>query len=262
MLKKLGFGIAIVSIFALQSCTMDTENTYFKNSATSMQTNLSIDKSSSGMMGMLGGENPVKKISGLENISEDWKSLYDIQKNGKLVLNDNDAKPLKKMFLKLNKSNDQVNGLSVKYDKLLPEEIVSLFASKKELNKIPMQDIAKWDGKKLEIDTEKFNIGESISELQKKEAENAKKVPQTKQDSIEAYGNKMLSGMVGMMKIFDLNYTNTLKFQSPIKSIEGKHDFVEKVDDHTIKIKMKTDDLWDSNKTLTNKDKKIVIYTK
>ena len=51
------------------------------------------------------------------------------------------------MFLKLNKSNDQVNGLSVKYDKLLPEEIVSLFASKKELNKIPMQDIAKWDGK-------------------------------------------------------------------------------------------------------------------
>lgn len=260
MIKKFGLWASAISIIILQSCSVNTETTYYKDTATSMQSNVLIDNSMFAMLNMMGNSSDASKaITGenLDELSTDWQSIYDIQKNEKIVLNDKDAQALKKMYIKLNKDKGEISGISLKYDKLLPAEIAAIFASKKELRRIPLQDIAKWDGNRLEIDTEKFNSTEFLKDLQIDDTEK----PETKSDSVEAYGKQMASAAIGMMKMMKLNYSNTLKFQKNIKSIEGKHDFVEQLDKNTIKINVKTADLWDEGKHLKNKDKKIIITT-
>lgn len=264
MTKKFGLWFAAFLALLLQSCSVNTETTYYKDSATSMESNVLMDRSTLGLLSMMGdASNAVKKTAGedYKNLTTEWKSLYDIQKTGKVVVNPDSAKVLKKVFMKLNKSNGELLGVSVKYDKLMPQEVMSLFAQNSHLKKMPLQDFAKWNGNKLTIDTEKFNVAEALQEIQKVKPDAKSEKPKTKQDSIEAYGRQMASGMVGMMKMVNVNITNTLKFQKPIKSIEGKHDFVEQVDKNTVKINVRTADLWDEGKKLKNKDKQIIITT-
>ena len=71
----------------------------------------------------------------------------------------------------------------------------------------------------------------------------------------------MAKGMFGMMKMFNINLNSTLKFQKPIKSIVGKHDFVKQIDSKTIQINVRTNDLLDNGKALTYKDKRIIVTT-
>jgi hypothetical protein len=71
----------------------------------------------------------------------------------------------------------------------------------------------------------------------------------------------MAQSVMGMMKMFPVNFSNTIKFQKPIKSIVGKHDFVKQIDKKTIQINVRSDELLDDKKKLTDKDQKIIITT-
>jgi len=143
----------------------------------------------------------------------------------------------------------------------LPGEVAMLLAQNKQLKRIPLQDAAKWNGNQLVIDTEKFNATEFLNEIGKNTPGPEAKSPKTKSDSLEVYGRQMAQGMAGMMKLFNMNLTNTIKFQKPIKTIVGKHDFVKQIDNKTIQINVRTNDLLDNGKALTHKDKKIVVTT-
>lgn len=257
MTKHIKLLWAVVLFMIFQSCSINTETTYYKDAATSMQSNILMDKSVMGMMSMMGTDS--KKLSDLDKLPTDWTSLYKVQKHGKVTLNEDSAKVLKKVYMKVDKDKNEIVGLSLKYDKLMPSEITQLLASDKRLKKIPLQDIAVWDGKSLIINTEKFNSDGILKMLEEKASEE-KTVPKTKSDSIEVYGKQMASGMAGMLRMFNLTFTNTLKFQKPIKSIEGKHDFVKQVDNKTVEIIVRSNDLVDG-KNLVNKDKKVVITT-
>lgn len=259
MIKKIGLWLALAGVSFLTSCSVNTETTYFKDSATSMESNVLMDK---GMLDLMTMSNSSGKqdLPDMSKLTTDWKSLYDIQKDGLITLNQDSAKVLKKMFMKVNKQDGEILGLSVKYDKLQPSEIMSLLAQSKQLKSLPLQNFAKWDGHALTIDTEKFNVGEFINQINKSEGKPISP-PKTKSDSIEAYGKNMISGMVGIMRMFDINFTNTLKFQKPIKTISGKHDFVKQIDSKTIQISVRSRDLLDDGKKLTHKDKKMVIVT-
>ncbi len=263
MIKKTILWLA-GAIFVLQSCSVKSESTYYPDTATSMESNILMDKTMLGMMNMMSGAGTetTKNQAGLRNLTTAWKSLYDIQKDQKITLNKDSAQVLKKMYLKLNMDNGEIMGLSLKYDKLLPKELKTLLSQSKQLKKIPLQDFGSWDGKSLTIDTEKFNSVEFLQEITKnadKPANDA--APKTKSDSMAAYGKQMASGMVGMLRMVNMNFTNTLKFQKPIKTITGKHDFVKQLDAKTIQINVRSADLLDSGKSLTNKDKKIVVTT-
>lgn len=227
-----------------------------------MQSNIVMDKAMLGVMNMM-GNNPADaaKKTDLGKLTTDWKSLYDIQKDGLINLNQDSVKVLKKMFMKLNKENGEVLGLSVKYDKLLPNEIAQLFSQRKQLRNIPLQDAAKWNGKTLTIDTEKFNMGNFMGQIDKINEPQPNSAPKTKSDSITAYGKQMANGMIGMMKMFNMNISSTMKFQNPIKKITGHHDFVKQLDKNTVQINVRTKDLMDSDKKLKNKDSKIIIET-
>ncbi|MGZ5273238.1 MAG: hypothetical protein ACXWCA_02865 [Kaistella sp.] len=253
--------LLITALFLLLSCSVNTETTYYKDAATSMESHILADKSMLGMLSMMNTESPVKKVPQLSNLSTEWKSLYDIQKDGKITLNKDSAKVLQKMFMKLNKEQGEIFGLSLKYDKVLPGEVAMLLSQSKQLKRIPLQNAAQWNGKQLIIDTEKFNSTEFLNEIGKNNPSYDDSKPKTKSDSLEVYGKQMAKGMVGMMKMFNMNFTSTMKFQKPIKSITGKHDFVKQIDPKTIQINVRSNDLLDEGKSLTNKDKKIIIVT-
>lgn len=259
------FKIAILgcTFMALQACSLSSETTYYKDSASSMEANILMDESALGMLNMMGGQQKqIANSKTFQNLTTDWKSLYDLQKNEKITLNQDSAKVLKKLFLKLNKEEGQVYGLSMKYDKLLPTEIASLLSQSKQLKSLPLQNVATWNGKTLIINTEKFNAAETLTEIAEATPENKNSVPKTKSDSVEIYGRQMAQGMLGMMKMFNMNLNSTIKFQEPIATITGKHDFVKQIDDRTIQINVRTKDLMDENKSLTHKDKQIIITTK
>src|SRR5690606_40422086 len=143
----------------------------------------------------------------------------------------------------------------------VPSEIASLFAQNKQLKNLPLQNVAKWDGKTLTIDTDKFNTTEFLSEMSKNSKDGAIAQPKTKSDSVEVYGRQMAQGLLGMMKMFNMNFTSTMKFQKPITSVTGQHDFVKQIDNKTIQINVRTKELLDDGKTLTHKDKTVVVTT-
>ena len=87
------------------------------------------------------------------------------------------------------------------------------------------------------------------------------KNPTTKSDSLEVYGKQMAEGVLGMMKMFPVNFSSTIKFQKPIKSIVGKHDHIKQIDKKTIQINLRSNDLMDEKTALKNKDQKIIITT-
>lgn len=251
-----------VLLWIVQSCSVNTETTYYKDSATSMQSNILMDKAMLGMMNMMGNSPAdAAKKTDLGKLTTEWKSLYDIQKDGLVKLNEDSVKVLKKLYMKLNKENGEVLGLSVKYDKLLPNEITQLFSQSKQLRNIPLQDAAQWNGKTLTIDTGKFNMGDFMGEIDKINEPQPTSAPKTKSDSITAYGKQMASGMIGMLKMVNMNISSTMKFQKPIKTISGRHDYVKQLDKNTVQINVRTKDLMDSDKKLKNKDSKIIIET-
>ena len=262
MVNQMRIWVSAFAFAVLNSCSVNSETTYYKDSATSMESNILVDQSMLGMMSMMGeNKDLIENSKELRTLSTEWKSLYDIQKNGKITLNKDSAKVLQKLFLKINKDQGQVYGLSLKYDKLLPGEIASLLSQSKQLKNLPLQNVASWNGKVLTIDTEKFNSTEFLNEIAKNTPDSENTKPKTKSDSLEVYGKQMAKGMVGMMKMFNMNLNTTMKFQKPIKSIVGKHDFVKQIDNKTIQINVRTNDLLDNGKALTFKDKKIIVTT-
>lgn len=261
MIKKYGIWL-IAAIITLQSCSVNTETTYYSDSATSMESNILMDQSVLGMMNMMGNSaGTLKDSKELANLTTDWKSLYDIQKDEKITVNQDSAKVLKKMFIKLNKDKDELYGLSLKYDKLLPKEITSLLSQNKQLKNLPLQNVGTWNGKTLTIDTDKFNNTEFLAEMAKENPNSKTATLKSKSDSLEVYGKQMAQGMIGMMKMFNVNYSSTIKFQKPIKTIVGKHDFVKQIDNKTLQISLRSSDLLDNGQSLTNKDKKLIITT-
>ena len=64
-----------------------------------------------------------------------------------------------------------------------------------------------------------------------------------------------------MMKMMRMKFNNQIKFETKIKSIKGKHDWIKQIDDYTIDMSFSFDDLFDENITLKNADSKIEIIT-
>lgn len=258
-MKKISLWVSALLLIVLQSCSVNTETTYYNDSASSMESNILIDKGMLSMMNMM--NNGSDKAPNFSNLSTDWKSLYDLQKDGLITLNKDSVKVLHKMFLKLNKDKGEIYGVSLKYDKLLPAEVTTLLSQSKELQRMPLQNIATWNGKTLTIDTDKFNSVQFLNKMENVADNKESATPATKSDSIAAYGQKMAENMVGMMKMFPVNFSNKIKFQKPIKSIVGKHDFVKQIDKKTIQINLRSNDLLDEKNALKDKDKKIIITT-
>lgn len=250
-MKKLLF-LFVISLFALQSCSINSETIYHADSASTMVTDIDMKDAMVMMKSMMPDSlNKNKKGLGeLEKIPKNWTSLYELEaKEGKKKSSNPDSvKIMKKIFVKSNFENDEIAGFSLKTDHFTKADYTAAQnLSKKQQLPIGELTINQWDGKKLTINTEKFDI-KSVKEIL------ADKLP-----SDEGAGNapemlKMMFKQIGM----------TLKFDKKIKSISGKHDWITKNDDYSVRINYDLNYLFsdeNSLKPLVNSDKQIIITT-
>lgn len=230
----------------LQSCSVNSEIVYHKDASSTSVTDIDTREFISEMMAMTPDSLKQKEFGEMDRLPTTWTSMYDLaKKEGKLKTENPDStRIMKKIFMKSTKEDNKLEGFSFKMEHFVPEDY-QVLKSFTKTEKIPLyQNIYnKWDGKTLTIDTENFNlksIEESIrSKTSKEEAEK----------------------IAGMMVMFFKKIGTTLKFEKPIQSISGKHDWLKQTDDHSIRIEYDLKAIYDKDLKLKNVDKNIIIVT-
>ncbi len=230
----------------LQSCSVNSEIVYHKDAASTSVTDIDTKEFMTEMMAMTPDSLKQKEFGEVDKLPTTWTSMYDLaKKEGKLKTENPDSiRIMRKIFMKSTKEDNKLAGFSFKMEHFAPEDYQALKNfTKKE--KIPLdQNIYNnWDGKTLTIDTENFNL---------KSIEEAIRSKSSKEETEK---------MAGMMIMFFKNIGTTLKFENPIKSMTGKHDWVKQIDDHSIRIEYDLKAIYDKDTKLKNEDKKIIIVT-
>lgn len=238
--------LLLISLFILQSCSINSEIVYHKDAASSSVTDIDTREFMAEMMAMTPDSLKQKEFGEMDRLPTTWTSMYDLaKKEGKLKTENPDSiRIMKKVFMKSTKEDNKLAGFSFKMEHFTPQDYLVLKSFTKT-EKIPLdQNIYNsWDGKTLTIDTENFNL-RSIEEAVK-----------TKSSKEEA------EKVAGMMVMFFKKIGTTLKFENKIQSISGKHDWVKQIDDHSIRIDYDLKAIYDNDTKLKNADKKIIIVT-
>jgi len=230
----------------LQSCSVNSEIVYHKDAASTSVTDIDTKEFMAEMMAMTPDSLKQKEFGEVDKLPTTWTSMYDLaKKEGKLKTENPDSiKIMKKIFMKSTKENNTLAGVSFKMDHFSPEDYLILKNFTKT-EKLPLdQNIYNnWDGKTLTINTDNFNL---------KSIEEAIRSKSSKEETEK---------MAGMMMMFFKKIGTTLKFENPIKSMTGKHDWVKQIDDHSIRIEYDLKSIYDKDSKLKNEDKKIIIVT-
>lgn len=238
----------LISLFTLQSCSINTEVVYHKDSATSMITDVDTREFMAEMQAMTPDSLKQDKFKELDRFPTVWTSMYDLlKKEGKLKTENQDTiRIIKKIFVKSTKEDNKSApiGFSFKLDHITPNdyEVVKNF-NKDEKLPFDQNILNIWDGKTLTINTDFFNV-KNIEEVLKSQG--------SKEETEK---------MDGMMMMFLKNIGTTLKFETKIKSITGKHDWLKQVDDYSVRIEYDLKAMNDKDSKLKNADKKIIIVT-
>ncbi|WP_027378845.1 hypothetical protein [Chryseobacterium daeguense] len=249
-MKKILF-LLIISIFILQSCSVNSEITYHKDSASTTITNIDMKEAMTMMKSMIpdSAKTDEKGFDELEKMPRTWTSLYEWEKQeGKLkTTNPDSIKIMKKIFMKSNFDKDELAGISMKMDHFTKEDYKTVGAMSRD-EKLPIDQMAmnSWDGKTLIIDTEKLSL------------DGVKDILATK-----GVSGQVSETSLSTLKMMYKEIGTTLKFENKIKSISGKHDWITKADDYS-KINYDLDYLFGEEKDkkpLKNADKKITVIT-
>lgn len=247
MMKTILLFLSAAFLLLLQSCSISTETTLHKNAETSSEYSMDFGELMKMTKSMSDSAKEGSTFGDLAKLPKDWISLYDFEKKeGKKTTVDQDSiRLMKKMFIKANVEEGDLVGFSVRQDHFKAQDYEFL-AKGNAKEKLPLNNklFQSWNGKTLTIDTKNFNNDE-FKENATDESESEVSDP----------SQNMMSQMMKM------SFSSVLKFESKIKSVKGLHDWVKKVDDHTIKITYDTDQIQDKNLTLKNKDPQIIITT-
>ncbi|GAB0155616.1 hypothetical protein CHRYSEOSP005_08770 [Chryseobacterium sp. Alg-005] len=253
-MKKNVLFLFAICLFVLQSCSVNSEITYHKDSASTTVMDLDMRDAMEMMKSMVpdSAKNDQKELAELEKLPRTWTSLYEMEKKeGKLKTQDPDSiKIMKKIFMKSNAEGKEITGLSLKMDHFTKADYDGLTNFSKE-EKLPIDQMAlnSWDGKTLVINTDQFSL-DGLKEIMSGKDMGDGEI------SAEQAGS--------MMKMMYKSVGTTLKFENKIKSITGKHDWVSKIDNYSVRINYDLDALFGDakdKKALKNSDKKIVIVT-
>ncbi|OCA68542.1 hypothetical protein BBI01_19080 [Chryseobacterium artocarpi] len=236
----------LISLIMLQSCSVNSEIVYHKDSALTYVTDIDTREFMAEMMAMTPDSLKQKEFGEMDKLPTTWTSLYDLAKQeGKLKTENPDTiKIMKKVLMKSIKENNKPAGISFKIEHFTPEDHQSLKNFTKE-EKLPLDQnvYSNWDGKNLTINTDNFNL---------KPLEAAIRTKSTKEDAEK---------MEGMMMMFFKNIATTLRFENKIKSISGKHDWLKQIDDYSIRVEYDLKTLYNKDGKFKNADKKITIVT-
>lgn len=255
-MKNIFFYLSAFVLLVLQSCSVNTEVTFFKDKTSTSQ----VDVDAKELVSMMSafatdeqGKNP--SFDELNKLPSEFTSFYDIRvQDGDAPTHPDSIRILKKMYLKKLGSSKDVSGAALKFDKFskedysLAEKVMNGNAQKVPLDKLLYTN---WDGKKLVINTKNLSEGFIKDILEGEMEEDASG------DDLAAQKEQMKA----MLQMIGMNVNSTLKFEGKIKSITGKHDFITKTDDKTIKIAIDINKVLEDNPTWTNNDREVIIIT-
>lgn len=244
---KKTFLLFLISLLALQSCTINSEIVYHKDASSSTVMDINAKEFMAEMKAMTPDSVKQQKEFGeMDKIPTSWTSIYDLdKKEGTLKTKDPDSiRVMKKIFMKSIKENNEYAGFSLKLDHFSKSDLNSL-ANLAKGEKLPVdQNVYNdWDGKTLTIHTENFNL---------KNIEEALRSKASKEES---------ENVEGMLAMLFKQIGTTLKFENKIKSINGKHDWFHQVDDHSIRLEYNIKALYDNEFKFKHADKTIIIIT-
>ena len=256
-MKNIIFYVSAFALFVLQSCSVNTDVTFFKDKTSTSQVDLDAKQLMSMMTAFATDEqggNP--SFDEMNNLPSEFTSFYDLRvKDGNAPTHPDSIRIMKKIFLKKLGTPTEASGAAFKFEKFLNEDYA---VAEKMMNgntqKVPLDKLlyTNWDGKKLVISTKNLSEG-FIKDMLEGDMAEAGSV-----DDLTAQKEQMKM----MLQMMDMKVNSTLKFEGKIKSITGKHDFVTKSDDNTIKIAVDVNKILEDNPTWTNNDKEIIIITK
>lgn len=245
------FLLFLSGIFALHSCSIATTNHYYPDKRMSFAADMDMSQALDMMKGMM--PDSLKQegdFMKMQNYPREWRTLYDIQKEeeGKSITNPDSIRLMKKVQMKGNFKADQFSGFSVKSEPLSKTELGALGALMGKdaamMNNTAFND---WDGKTLKIDTGKLMMSEE-------DMQNIFKIG----DKAEGADKAQIQSMLGM---FQIDFDNKLTFDKKIKSIKGQHDWVTKVDDRTVNVRINLQEMMDQDHQFKHQDKDILIET-
>ena len=231
MKKLFYFPLLAFIFFSITSCSIDSDIVLHKDKTTSTVMNVDM-RVFFAIMKDSAFASSSKKSESFEKFPKTWTSYYDLRlKESKKAIPKDSAQLYKKMFVKSNMENNEMVGFSMKFDRF-SEADYAMFNSREE-NNLPITTNAftKWDGKTLKINTNEFvnkDLREMVDMLAGKNDAGTAKITKSKESPAD---EKLM------------NFSTTLRFETPIKSMIGKHPWVKKIDDKTIQIKYSADDV-------------------
>lgn len=269
-IKKQLFLYSFIILGLLQSCSVDSTLTYHKDKTISMLTNIDMKELMDFANGMENDSTSANKIK-MGKYHKDWKSVYDIQMEERQKSIDsihampNDSAVIavmKKTFVKsIVDDSSKFTGISMKFDRLSPAEIEILekkenASGQNKLDSYNFNMLKNWDGKTLVIESAElenfFSGGKSAKETTSGHQKTQKKTKEA---------DKIQDDMTSILKLINMNFVTTCKFENKIKSIEGKHDCIKQTDPYSIQITISSQQLVDENQKFQHNDKKIIIVT-
>lgn len=257
-MKNLLFYCLLFAACFLQSCSVISEITYFKDATSTSLVDIDAKQTLSMVKAFAIDSSGEKgSLEELEKLPKTWTSFYEIQKkDGSLPKNPDSIKLLKRAFMKSNFENDELSGFSLKLERFSAQDYKNfdkMNEGKREKIQLEKQMFTDWDGKKLTIDINDLNFDNMDELLKEKEEDENLSSEEIKQKKEQ---------VKAMMQMFDMKMMTTLKFENKIKNISGKHEWFQKIDDHSVKINFDFKKMFDEKPSDNSTDKgKIIITT-
>ena len=140
---KKTFILFLISLFMLQSCSVNSEIVYHKDAASTSFMDIDIREFMSEMMAMTPDSLKQKEFGEMEKLHTTWTSMYDFsKKEGKLKTENPDSiRIMKKIFMKSTKENNKLAGFSFKMEHFSPEDYLVLKSFTKTASQITAPSI-------------------------------------------------------------------------------------------------------------------------
>ena len=249
-------------ILFLYSCTIEKEFELKSNKTSNFRMNITLPPECLELMKSYKVLDTLKHPKGWISVYEDKKSkdpdIDDLPKDS--------IDFLKRMFVRYNRNHEgQLNGYELKVNSLTQEQTKYYFSAianildenrnkstGNELNKLPFI----WDGKTLTIHMKEMYSDDFVNSISDNSTSNTK----NNESELKAYKTAKEK-----YNIKDFEIIDRIILEKKISTVKGKHDFVKKIDDHTIEIRMKYFEYLENEslgKRLTNNDSMIVVKTR
>ena len=256
-MKNLLFYVLLFATCILQSCSVMSEITYFKDATSTSLVEIDAKQTLSMVKAFAIDSSGEKgSLEELEKLPKTWTSFYEIQKQKeKFPKNPDSIQLLKRAFMKSNFENDELSGFSLKLERFSAQDYKDfdrMNEGKHEKIQLKNQIFTNWDGKKLTIDTNDLNFESMDGLLKEKEEDENLSSEEIKQKKEQ---------VKAMMQMFDMKMMTTLKFENKIKNISGKHEWFQKIDDYSVQINFDFKKMFDEKPSENKTDNEKIIIT-